>query len=143
MIYVLKGFHEGKTVYKIGTTGQDPRERMRQIQSNKLTKLEIVAGLIGKKQDEDMFHHAFRATRLHGEWFSDSLGMRRFVEDFNIDQWDDIQEALKRKEITLEEAYKELTLVKFYDNETAENIAATEVRENLERLNSSTSTAPR
>lgn len=114
MVYVIEAINGDVSTFKIGfTVKQNPRVRLGQIQRNNPLPLRLVAGLIGTKKDEEMFHHVFKDFRLHGEWFEDCVGIRALISDFPIETWDMTIQKLRLGRTTPEVAYHDLTLLKF------------------------------
>lgn len=134
MVYVIKGTDGDKTVFKIGTTGQDVWERLRQIQGNIPTPLSLVAVMIGDRSDEQMFHNTFSKYRLRGEWFSDCRGLRALIDDFPVSVWEKDIRMLKFGEMDFEEFYIKHTLLRFEAPIIAINTARQNIKEGEERL---------
>jgi len=116
MIYIIEAIVGEKSLFKIGTTKFCPTIRLNQLKNQNAAHIKLVGAMIGNKQDEELFHSAFRIFRKHGEWFSDCKGIRKLVEDFPIQVWDEVMEELKSGKIEPEDAFYNLTLLRFEDN---------------------------
>jgi hypothetical protein len=113
MVYIIEAKSDGKSIFKIGTTGNCPWIRLDQLRRQNAIPLQLVAGMIGNAEDEANFHNVFKKWRLHGEWFSDCSGIRLLIKDFPIDEWDEISQQLLYGWIDFSEAYRQLTGLKF------------------------------
>ena len=129
MVYIIEGSSNGETIFKVGTTGQDVWERLRQIQRNTPLQLDLVAVMIGDRSDEKIFLQAFGKYRIKGEWFSDCKGLRKLIKDFPVSVWEDDFHKLRFGEIEIEEFYIKHTLLRFELPDQAIKIA----RKNLNR----------
>lgn len=134
MVYIIEGEEDGGLIYKIGTTRQDPRERMRQIRKHTRAPLRLVAVLIGDREDEKMFHSTFEPFHLRGEWFSDCLGIRAMINDFHIDEWIRDLRSLRENFIDFEDFYIKHTLLRLEPIEVARPLARRNIKENIGSL---------
>ncbi len=55
--------------------------RFRQLQAANHVKLEILAVLPGKHEDEKAFHRRFSHLRIRGEWFARTIELQNFVNE--------------------------------------------------------------
>jgi hypothetical protein len=116
MVYIIEAKTANGSLFKIGTTGNCPYKRLGQLKRQNASELKLVAALMGDTGDEQSIHGAFRDFRLHGEWFKDCSGIRRFIEDFSIDQWNQTMQDLEWGRIEFPAAYEKLTLLKYEVN---------------------------
>lgn len=68
-VYFLVAQTGGSLICKIGFTGGDVWERLRQIQGCSPLELDIFGYVAGSLALERRFHETFAPVRLHGEWF--------------------------------------------------------------------------
>lgn len=67
MIYFAKAI--GTEFVKIGFTAGDPAKRVADLQTACPHELVVLAAIDGCEQDEAIWHSAFAADRVRGEWF--------------------------------------------------------------------------
>lgn len=65
---------------KIGTTTQDPRNRLAQLNCSLPERLELIGCIVGDWRREHELHRAFRAFNLRGEWFRDCEELRAEID---------------------------------------------------------------
>ena len=113
VIYIIEANAGNGILYKIGTTKGCPWRRYDQLRRQNAFPLRLVGALIGDKTDEMRLHQLFTKWRLHGEWFSDCSPIRRLINDFPIEKWDETIEIMHFREIPFSEIFHSLTPLKF------------------------------
>lgn len=79
IVYFFVGKTGASLTCKIGFTGGDVWERLRQIQSCSPVELDIFGYFAGSLKLEKMFHETFAPVRLHGEWFHAEGKLEEFI----------------------------------------------------------------
>lgn len=68
--------------YKIGVASQSVRDRFKGLQCCCPVELEVVLVMIdGTFKEEQLLHRKFAASRLHGEWFSESPELLTYIAE--------------------------------------------------------------
>jgi hypothetical protein len=79
LVYIIRA-EESRRV-KIGYTSTEPIRRLAALQTGSPDRLSIVATVPGSMRLERSIHETLRASRSHGEWFSDTEEVRKFVDE--------------------------------------------------------------
>lgn len=83
-VYFIQGEDGGPI--KIGFAALSAESRMEEIQAMCPYRLCVLASMPGDVSVEKQLHKAFAAHRLHGEWFSPTSEILRFVKEINHGQ---------------------------------------------------------
>lgn len=79
IVYFFVGKTGDSLTCKIGFTGGDVWERLRQIQASSPVELDIFGYFAGSLKLERRFHETFAPVRLHGEWFHAVGKLEEFI----------------------------------------------------------------
>ncbi|MCW4039964.1 MAG: GIY-YIG nuclease family protein [Candidatus Bathyarchaeota archaeon] len=79
--YFVQGVRGGSI--KIGKTRQDPKERLKNLQTGSPEELQIVGLLKGDIETE--LHNKFKNLRKHGEWFDNKPELVSYIESLPTD----------------------------------------------------------
>jgi hypothetical protein len=74
---------------KIGFTRNQPRTRLRELQTGSPFELCIIATERGTEQDERELHARFADCRLHGEWFELTEELREYINAANMREYEE------------------------------------------------------
>jgi len=77
LIYFIQGLKTENI--KIGRTRQMLEERMATLQCGSPDELVFIGGILGNQTIETELHHKFSKFRLHGEWFSPSEDLLKYI----------------------------------------------------------------
>lgn len=77
-VYFVQGVRGGPI--KIGFAA-DPATRLAELQVGSNVRLRILCAVPAALNDERTMHARFKKDRLHGEWFSASGRLKRFIAD--------------------------------------------------------------
>lgn len=66
-------------IVKIGFSRQDPRKRIKQLQTACPFVLELAASVVGDEALERRLHQTFAPCRMSGEWFVGDHKLRDFI----------------------------------------------------------------
>lgn len=69
---------------KIGFTATEPSARLASLQTGSPERLRLVAVVPGSIELERCLHDLLRASRLHGEWFDDTIEVRALLAGVSI-----------------------------------------------------------
>jgi hypothetical protein len=91
MIYFIEAVESGKATggpdhIKIGFTALDSAKRLAKFQTGNPFPLRVLGTMPGDKQDEDLLHRKFKASRVRGEWFRGDDLLFHYILD-NTDEF--------------------------------------------------------
>lgn len=79
IVYIIRA--SKSHMVKVGYTSSGPLRRLAALQTGSPEKLSVVAAFPGSTLLECSIHRTLKASWSHGEWFSDTEEVRRFVAD--------------------------------------------------------------
>ena len=77
MIYFVQAGPLGPV--KVGYTTQEPKERLRALQTGSPIKLRLIGYCEGTKKGEAILHRVFGSLRMEGEWFKFHIGAMKII----------------------------------------------------------------
>ena len=77
MVYLIRSGHFGAV--KIGTTENDPLERLGELQVGNPERLHLLLVLEGGALTEADLQRKFQGCHIRGEWYSPTLGLLAFI----------------------------------------------------------------
>lgn len=96
-VYLIESRINGYITYKIGRTSRNTKNRLAEISTGNAGELEVIYEYPTENANrlETTLHNHFSYCRLNGEWFSDVLNVKKFVEACQI--YDRVIEVVKKQ----------------------------------------------